>query len=119
RIVRARTKRTSTATTAMTINATNGSPSLVDQCGCTFDLDHLDARARLDHLVGHVRACRPFLAADTDASPVLVHPLEDDCLRSLQGGGAGADRRGHAQMSTRDRTQEADRRDRAGDEDDE
>ena len=48
----------------------------VDECGRAFDLRDLDACPRLEHLVVHVRACRPFLAADAHAPAVGVDALE-------------------------------------------
>ena len=50
------------------MRGTIGAPLFVDERGRALDLHDLDLRARLEHLVGHVRARRPLLAADAHAA---------------------------------------------------
>src|SRR5215212_2289923 len=107
------------ATTASTIKAATEGLLFDDEGGCALDLDHVDTRALLEDLVLEVRARRPFFAADPDASAVDVDPAENDGLAPDEGVRAGARDRGQAYVPARDRAQERERGDGAGDEDEE
>src|SRR5579864_7234275 len=116
RTVRAKTASTMIATIRTMIKGTiRVAPLFVDErCGA-LNLDDLDLRARLEHLIRHVRARRPFLAADLDPAAMLVDALQHDRVRALQCSGARAQRRRHAQVRARDRAEEEQRpRCRAG-----
>src|SRR2546425_1544194 len=112
RIVRARTRSTSAATTSRTIKPATTDLLLVDERRRALDLDDFDPCARLDDLVLHVGARRPLLAADSHAASVRVHALEDERPRSDEGRGPGAQHRRHMQMAAREGTEDADRRNR-------
>src|SRR5215208_3428968 len=105
------------ATTASTIKAATEGLLFDDEGGCALDLDHVDARALLEDLVLEVRARRPFFAADPDASAVDVDPAENDGLAPDERVRAGSRDRGQAYVPARDRTQERERGNGAGDED--
>src|SRR6476661_2365858 len=94
---------TNAATTRMTISATTGAPSFVDERRCALDLCDFDARAGLEDLVGHVRARRPLLTAEADAAAVVVDPLHDDRTCTDERGSTSAQRGRHAQMCARER----------------
>src|SRR5579864_4676861 len=110
RTVRAKTASTMIATIRTMIKGTiRVAPLFVDErCGA-LNLDDLDLGARLEHLIRHVRARRPFLAADLDPAAVLVDALQHDCARTLQRGGARTQRGRHAHVRARDRTEEEER----------
>src|SRR3954470_18207076 len=118
RIERESVATTNAATTRMTINATTGAPSFVDERRRALDLCDFDARARLEDLVRHERARRPLLAAEADAAAAVVDTLHDDGVRADERGSTGAQGRWHAQMCTRERTQDGERRERRAGEDD-
>src|SRR3954454_14259744 len=106
RIERESVATTNAATTRMTISATAAAPSFVDERRCALDLCDFDARAGFEDLVGHERARRPLLAAEADAAAVVVDALHDDRACADECGCPGAHRGRHAQMRTRERTQD-------------
>src|SRR5439155_1689774 len=76
-------------------------------------LHHLDPRAGLQHLGLVVGPRAPDLAADLDAPPARVHPLEHERLRALERSRARADRVRHAEMCAGGRPEQRGRRGRA------
>src|SRR5437868_3719646 len=96
RTVRASTNRTSTTTTAMTIQAITTTPSFVDERRCALDLGHLDQLAGLEHLLVGERPRRPHLAADLDPPAGRVDALQNGGLRADERGRTGAHRMRHA-----------------------
>ncbi|HKB93078.1 MAG TPA: hypothetical protein VKC62_02425 [Gaiellaceae bacterium] len=94
-----------------------GTGLLIHERCRALDLHDLDLRARLDHLVRHERARRPFLAPDAHPAAGLVDALENDGMCALERGRTRPHRGRHAQMRARDRPEKADRRSGAGDED--
>src|SRR3954471_23999130 len=120
RIERESVATTNAATTRMTISAATGAPScsFVDERRCALDLCDFDARPGLEDLVRHECARRPLLAAEADAAAVVVDALHDDRACADERSGPGAHRRRHAEMCTRERTQDSERRERRAGEDD-
>src|SRR5205085_4357159 len=116
RTVRPSVNRTSTATISTTITATTSTP-LVDERRRALDLDDFDLGSGLEHLIGHVGARRPLLAADAHASAGLVDALQHRRLRAGQRSSAGTKRRRHVDVCARERPQEAERCERGACED--
>src|SRR4051812_24144871 len=110
RIERESVATTNAATTRMTISATTGAPSFVDERRCALDLCDFDARAGFEDLVRHERARRPLLAAEADAAAVVVDALHDDRACADERCRTRAHRRRHAEMRTREWTQDRERR---------
>src|SRR3954451_5078973 len=78
--------------------------SFGDQRRGALDLHHLDARARLDHVVLIVGAGAPHLAADLHTAAVLVHLVERDRPSAHERRGAGADPRRRVHVAAGDGT---------------
>src|SRR5689334_19033016 len=92
RTVRQSVNSTNAATTSTTITATTTSLLFVDERRRALDLRHLAPRPGLEHLIRHVRACRPLLAADPDTAAGGVDALQHDRGRADERGGARPDR---------------------------
>src|SRR5471030_1096296 len=98
RTVRASTASTMTATTPTTIQAIIQAPLFIDERCCARNLCDLDLHARLEHLVGHVSAGRPVLAADADETSAGVDALQHHGVCADERRRAGANRMRHAEM---------------------
>src|SRR3954447_24715745 len=86
--------------------------SFGDQRRGALDLHHLDARARLDHVVLIVGAGAPHLTTDLHPAGALVDLLERDRPGANEGGSAGADPRRRVHVAAGDWADDAERGDR-------
>src|SRR5512133_3834782 len=119
RIVRARVMNTRAVTMRGTINVATPDLLLVDEGRCALDLDDVDPRSGLDHLIVDERARRPLLATDAHPASVDIHALQDEGLRADERGRTGAKGRRHPQVAPGQRAEKRDGCDRRDREDEE
>src|SRR5688572_1294877 len=119
RIARERTNRTKSAITTRTIRPAISNLLVGNERGSALDLEHLDARALVVHVVLVVRPRGPLLATDLAPAPVRVGALEQERARPDRRCRAGANGRRCMQVAPGDRPDERQRSQRPDDEHDE
>src|SRR3954468_6404481 len=98
RTVRARASSTNATTASATMRGTIRAPLLVYERRRALDFHHFYPRPGLDHLVGHECARRPPPAADANPPPMIVDPLEHDCVGPFECRRTRADRGRHVEV---------------------
>src|SRR6476659_9319927 len=119
RIVFASTTSTNAAMTTSTMSAATERLLFDDEGGRALDLDDLDPQALVEHLIVEVGPCGPLLAADPHAPAERVDAADDAGAAADERVRSRAGERGHSYVAASDRTDERERRDRPGDEDEE